>query len=147
MAANVRREIGRNRRKPSFLGLGTRITTDGSMEKRMTALPVHKSCLHCVKNFVNFGPLTPEFTRLATIYAQMGEIGQMHSILGTRIRQCMAETAERFCAKFAQKTCSVLRSNMLVCQGQKSKVTRDKKRAVHSQHPQYMDEMERPRCR
>jgi len=43
----------------------------------------------------------------------------------------------------------VLRSDEFESQGQKSKVkvTRDKKRAVHSPHPRGMDGMERPRCR
>jgi len=80
---------------------------------------------------------------------QMGEIGQTRSILGTRIRQWMTGTAERMYAKFRRKTCLVLRSDKLKCQGQKSKakVTMGKKRAVHSQHPHSMDEMEQPRCR
>ena len=41
------------------------------------------------------------------------------------------------CAKLTRNTCLILRSDKLECQGQKSKVkvTRDKKRAVHSQHP------------
>jgi len=46
-------------------------------------------------------------------------------------------------------TCLVHRSDEFECQGQKSKVkvTRDKKRAVHSQRPHGMDEMECFRCR
>jgi len=39
-----------------------------------------------------------------TFMRQMGEIGEMRLILGTRIRQRMAGTAERICAKFTQKT-------------------------------------------
>jgi len=62
---------------------------------------------------------------------QMVEIGETLSILRTRIRQWMAGITERICAKFTRKT------DELECQGQKSKVkvTRDKKRVVHSQHP------------
>jgi len=80
---------------------------------------------------------------------QMCEIGETHSILGTRIRQWMAGTTEWICAKFTRKTCLFVRSDELECQGQKPKVkvTRDKKRAVHSQHPRGVDGMERPRCR
>ena len=78
----------------------------------------------------------------------MREIGETRLILGTSIRQWMAGTAEWVCAKFTRKTCLVLRWNNFECQGQRSKVkvTRDKKRAVHSQHPRGMDGMERPRC-
>jgi len=36
---------------------------------------------------------------------QMDEIGETRSILGNRIPQRMAGTAERICAKFTQKTC------------------------------------------
>jgi len=59
---------------------------------------------------------------------QIGEIGETRSILGTGIGQWMAGTAERICVKFTRKTCLVLRSDELECQGQKSKVkvTRDK---------------------
>jgi len=39
----------------------------------------------------------------------------------------MTGTAERICAKFTKKTCLVLRSDAFECQGQKSKVTWDKK--------------------
>jgi len=46
-------------------------------------------------------------------------------------------TAEQICAKFTGKTCFVPLSDKFECQGQRSKVkvTRDKKRAVHSHHP------------
>jgi len=49
----------------------------------------------------------------------------------------MAGTAEQICAKFTHKTCLVLCSDEFEYQGQKSKVKiiRDKKRALHSQHP------------
>jgi len=59
---------------------------------------------------------------------QMGKIVETRSILGTRIRQWMAGTAERICAKFTLKTCLVLRSGEFECQGKRSKVnvTRDK---------------------
>ena len=68
---------------------------------------------------------------------QMCEIIKMCSILKTRIRQWMTETAERICAKFTRKTCLVVRTEEFECHGQKSKVkvTRDKKIALHSQHP------------
>ena len=54
---------------------------------------------------------------------QMGEIGETRSILGTRrpIRQWMAGTAERTCAKFTRKTCLVPRSGHFECQGQRSR--------------------------
>jgi len=42
---------------------------------------------------------------------QMDEIIETRSILGTRIRQWMAGTAERICAKFIWKTCLVIRSD------------------------------------
>jgi len=53
------------------------------------------------------------------------EIGRnrRHAFLvGTRIRQWMAGTAERICAKFTPKTCLVLRSKEIECQGQRSKI-------------------------
>jgi len=80
---------------------------------------------------------------------QMREIVETHSILGTRIRRQMAGIAEWICAKFTLKTCLVLRSDEFEYQGQRSKVkvTRDKKRAVHSEHPRHVDGMERPCCR
>jgi len=58
-------------------------------------------------------------------------------------------TAERICAKLTGKTCLVLRSKVFECQGQRSKVkvTRDKKRAVHSSPPPGSDKMERTRCK
>ena len=79
---------------------------------------------------------------------QMREI-ETSSILGTRIRQRMAGTAERICVKFTRKTCLILRSYEFECQGQRSKVTvtRNKKRVVHSEHPRSIDGMERTRCR
>ena len=78
----------------------------------MGALPTRTSCLHCVK-MVNFDPLTPEFTVMVwrPFMRQMDEIGQTRSILWTRIRQWMAGTAERICAKFTRKTCLVLHWN------------------------------------
>jgi len=81
---------------------------------------------------------------LLSHFTKMDEIGQTRSILGTRVQQWMAGTAERICAKFTQKTCLVLRSDELECQGQKSN---GQKTHVQSQHPHSMDEMERPRCR
>jgi len=59
------------------------------------------------KNLVNFfGPVTPEFT--VTVWRpfkrQMHEIVETRSILETRIRQRMAGTAKRICAKFIRKT-------------------------------------------
>jgi len=75
------------------------------------------------KNFVNFGPLTPEFTVMVwrPFMRQMGEISETRSILGNRIPQRMAGTAERICAKFTQKTCLVLRSYEFQYQDQGSK--------------------------
>jgi len=94
------------------------------------------------KNLANFGPITPEFTVMVwrPFVRQMGEIGQTRSILGTRIRQWMVETAERICAKFTRKTCLVPRSDDLERQGQKSKVvfvTRTKTRCAVTTPPQY----------
>jgi len=58
---------------------------------------------------------------------------------------------ENFGSRFeiTQKTYLVLRSDESECQGQESKVnvTRDKKRAVHSQHPRGMGGMERSCCK
>jgi len=116
----------------------------------MGALTVQKSCLSC-KNLANFALLTLEITVLVwrPFMRQMHEIVETRSILGTRIRQWMAGTAERICAKFTRKTCFVLRSHEFECQDQKSKVKviMDKKGAVHSQHPHGMDGIERHRCR
>ena len=67
---------------------------------------------------MNFGPLTPEFTVMVW-RPFMREIVETRSILGTRVRQWMAGTAERICAKFTWKTCLVLRSEKLDCQGEK----------------------------
>jgi len=74
---------------------------------------------------------------------------ETRSILETRIRQRMAGTTERICTKFTRETRLGLRSDELQCHGQRSKVkvTRDKKRAVHSQHPRGVDGMERRRYR
>jgi len=54
------------------------------------------------KNLVNFGTLTQEFTVMVwrPFMGQMGKIGEMCSILETRIRQWMAGTAEWICTKF-----------------------------------------------
>jgi len=71
----------------------------------MGALTVHKSCLHAINNLVNFGPPTPEFTVMVwrPLMRQMREIVDTRSILGTRIRQWMAGTAERIYAKYTWK--------------------------------------------
>jgi len=128
---------------PSFLGLAFHNGWQGGKaDGRFNSAEVlTTSC----KNLVNFGPLTREFTMMVwrPFMRQMREIVETLSIFETRIRQRMARTAEQICAKFTRKTCFVLRSNELECQGQKSKVkvTRNKKRTVHSQHPRNMDEM------
>ena len=100
---------------------------------------------------MNFGLLTPVFAVMVwrPFMRQMREIVETRSILDTRIRQWMAGTAERICAKFTPKTFLVLRSEEFECQSQRSKVnvTRDKQRAVQSQHPRDVHGMERPRCR
>ena len=59
----------------------------------------------------------------------MRDVVETRSILGTRIRQWMAETAERICVKFTQKTCLVPPSGEFEDKDQRSeaKVTRDKK--------------------
>jgi len=108
---------------------------DGSMAKQMDALtPLMSST--SLKNWVNFGPLTPEFTLIIwqPLRRQMGEIGETCSL---GIPQWMAGTHKRICTKFTRKTGLVLRSDKFECQDQKSKVkvNSDKKRAVHSQHP------------
>ena len=146
MANNFRHEIGRNRRHAFLLGtcIPQRMAgwkTDG----RVNSAEVLSTSF---KNLVNFGPLNAEFTMMVW-RPFMRQMGETRSILGTRIRQWMAGTAERICAKFTRKTRLVLSWDDLECQGQKSKlkVTRDKKRAVHPQHPRGMDGMERPRCR
>ena len=128
MVTNFRRKIAEIGDTPSLLGLAFH---NGWQDGKVDALTEH-----------NFGPLTPEFT-------VMGEIVETRSILETRIRQRMAATAERICAKFTRKTCLVLRSDEFECQGQRSKVkvTRTKKPTVHSKHPSGVDGMERPRCR
>jgi len=69
---------------------------------------------------------------------QMGDIGQTRSILGTRIRQGMAGTAERICTKFTRKTCLVLRSDEF--EGQRSKV-----KAQLLSHPHFDNALERVR--
>ena len=51
-------------------------------------------------------------------------------------------TAEQICAKFTQKTCLVLRSDEFEYQGQRSRATGTKKRAVHSQQSRGVDGME-----
>jgi len=58
--------------------------------------------------------------------AKSAEIGDTPSFLGLAFHNGF----ERICAKFTRKTCLVLRSDNLECQGQKSKVkvTRDKTR-------------------
>jgi len=139
MATNFRREIGRNRRH-AFLP-GTQFHNgwqDGKADGRVNSAEVlSTSC----KNLVNFGPLTREFTVMLwrPFIRHMCEIIKTRPILGTRVRQWMAGTAERICAKFTRKTCLVLRADEFECQGQKSKVkvTRDKKGTVHSQPPRY----------
>ena len=68
---------------------------------------------------MNFGPLTAEFAVMVwrLFMRQMREIVETRSILcmQTHIRQWMAGTAERICAKFTRKTCLVLRSDDLEC--------------------------------
>ena len=102
-------------------------------------------------NLLNFGSLTLEFMVMVwrPFVLQMREIVETCSILGTCIREWMVGTAEWICAKFTQKTCLVICSDEFECQGQKSKVkvTRDKKCAVHSEHPCRVDGMEWPHCR
>jgi len=67
-------------------------------------------------------------------------------LLGPRIPEWMAGTAERICAKFTRKTCLVLRSDELECQGQKSKVkvTSDKERTTP---PRDIDGVDRAHCK
>jgi len=121
---------------------------DGKKDGRVNSAEVMSTSY---KNLMNFGPLTPEITVIIwrVFMRQMREIGETRSILGTRIRQWMAGTTGRICAKFTRNMCLVLRWHGFECQGQKSKVkvTRKKKRAVHSQRPRGMDEMERAHCK
>ena len=144
MATNFRLEIGRNRRH-AFLH-GTRIPQRiGGCVNSAQILPTS------YKNLVNFGPLTPEFTVMIwrPFMRQMGEIGQPRSILGTRIRQWIAGSAERICAKFTRTTCLVLRSDELEYQGQKPKVKviRDKNALCTHNTPAVWTKWKRPRCR
>jgi len=76
---------------------------------------------------------------------QMHEIVETRSIFETRIRQRVAGTAERICAKFTRKTRLVIRSDEFECQGQRSRLP-GQKRAVHSQHniPRRVNGIERP---
>jgi len=71
------------------------------------------------KNWVNFGPLTPELTVMVwqPFMRQMGEIGETRSIIGNCIPQRMAGTDERICTIFTPKTCLVLRSYEFECHG------------------------------
>jgi len=113
MVTNFRCEIGDT---PSFLGLTFHNGwQDGKMDGRNSAEVLYTSC----KNLVNFGPLTLDFTVMVwrPFMRQMREIVEPHSILESRIRQWMAGTAERICAKFTRKTCLVLRSDEFECQG------------------------------
>jgi len=110
---------------PSFLGLAFHSGWQyGEADGRVNSIEILSTSY---KNLVNFGPLTPEFTVMVW-RPFMCQMGEMRSILGTRIRQWMAGTAERICAKFTRNTCLVLRSDELECQDQKSKVkvTKDK---------------------
>jgi len=132
MAINFRREIGRNRRYAFLLGTHIRQRMeDWKADGRVNSAEVLPTSY---KNLVNVGPLTPEFTVMVwrPFMRQMHEIVETHSILGTRILQRMAGTAEMICAKFTRKTCLV---------------TRNKKRVVHSEHPRSIDGMECPRSR
>jgi len=146
MATDFRCKIGDT---PSFLGLAFHNGwQDDKVDGHVNSAEVRStSC----KNLVNFDPLTLEFTVMVwrPFMCQMREIVEMHSNLGTRIRQLIAETAKWICAKFTWKTCLVLHSDEFECQGQKSKVkvTRDIKCIEQSQHPRGIDGMERPRCR
>jgi len=146
MATNFRREICD---MPSFLGLAFHNGwQDGKADGHVNSAEVPSASYN---NLVNSGLPILEFMVMVwwPFMWQMRKIVEMRSILGTRIRQWMAETAERICAKFTQKICLVLRSDEFECQDQKSKVkvTRDKNRPVHSQHLRGMNGMECPRCR
>jgi len=117
MATNFRREISRNLRH-AFLGLAFHKGWQyGKADGRINGAEVMYTSY---KNMVNFGPLTPEFTMMVwqPFMHQMCEIGETHSILGTRIRQWMAGTTEWICTKFTWKTYLVLCSDELECQGQ-----------------------------
>jgi len=77
------------------------------MGKRIGALTAEEVLSTSCKYLVNFGLLTPEFTVMVwrPLMRQMREIVETRSILGTRIQQWMAGTAD--CAKFTRKTCLV----------------------------------------
>jgi len=75
---------------------------------------------------------------------KMREIEETRSILGIRIRQWIAGTAEHICAKFTGKTCLVLRLDELECQGQKSPGT---KNALCTYNTPSIDRMECARCK
>jgi len=84
------------------------------MGNRMGPLTV-QSPVYIVQKFGELWSLTPEFIVMVwrPFMRQMGEIVETRSILETRIRQWMAGTAERICAKFTWKTCLVLHSMCL----------------------------------
>ena len=79
---------------PSFLGLAFHNRwQDGKADGRINSAEVlTTSC----EKFVNFGPLSPEFTVMVwrPFMRQMREIVETRSILETRIRQRMTGTAE-----------------------------------------------------
>jgi len=116
MATNFKREIGDT---PTFLGLTFHNGwQNGKVDGRVNSAEVLSTWY---KNLVNFGPLPPEFMVMVwrPFMRQMHKIVEMRSILETRIRQWMAETTERICAKFTWKTCLVFHSDEFECQGQR----------------------------
>jgi len=129
--------------------LGLASNNGWEMAKRMGALTAQKFCLHRIKFDELWSSNSGVYgDGLVTIYAPNArnrrnafDSGDSHSTTDGRI-------AERICAKFTRKTCLFLRSDEFKCQDQRSKVkvTRDKKRAVHSQQPLGVDGMKRPRC-
>ena len=96
MATNFRLEIGD---APSFLGLAFHNGwQDGKADGRVNSAEVLSTSY---KNLVNFGLLTPVFTVMVW-RPFMREIVETRSILEPGIRQWMAGTADRICAKFTR---------------------------------------------
>jgi len=135
MATNFRGEIGDS---PSFLGLAFH---NGRQYEKVDRRVISAEVLSTLyKNLVNFGPLTPVYgDGLATTYSRnrRNAFDSWDSFYNG-----WQEPLNRFAPNsHGRRVWSFACTNLNV------KVTRNKERAVHSQHPCSMDKMERPRCR
>ena len=106
---------------------GTRIPQgwqDGKVDGRVNSAVVLSTSY---KNLVNYGPLTPEFTWLFgnRLSAKCAKSLKRVHFFETCIRQRIAGTTERICAKFTPKTCLVLRSDEFECQRSRSPGTKN----------------------